>query len=331
MFMGLHENMHCDAAEHGKSGDLHGQSADFGGLVRSMRNEFPERRPEGFPGQRLVIVPPAIVVRAGGEPITRDLCVTHLGAFSAAGGHHVERPHGTSQHILIACISGSGSCQVGGGSWRLGPGGVLFLPPRERHVYSASAQSPWTIFWLHFRGLRVRDYLAGLGVSSARPVVTVGDPAVLTEAFEDTFRHTIHGFGPVAMIGMATAFARLLGVVHVHRHDSGARSRMAENRILKVLARMRGDLAHPWTLEELASAANLGCARFTELCRLQTGMPPLGLLIRLRLQRAMDLLQQGRHNVAEAAAAVGYGDPFYFSRLFRKHMGMPPSACLRGP
>jgi AraC-like DNA-binding protein len=60
-------------------------------------------------------------------------------------------------------------------------------------------------------------------------------------------------------------------------------------------------------------------------------MPPLGLLIRLRLQRAMDLLQQGTHNVAEAASAVGYDDPFYFSRLFRKHMGITPSSCRQGP
>ena len=68
--------------------------------------------------------------------------------------------------------------------------------------------------------------------------------------------------------------------------------RDAENRLLKVLALMREDLARPWTLEELAREAHLSSPHFTELCRRQTGMPPLGLLIRLRLQRAMDLLQQ---------------------------------------
>ena len=296
-----------------------------------MMPATPERRPDGFPGQRLVIVPPAIAIQACGQPITRDLCVTHLGAFVAAGGHYVERSHGTSQHILIACISGSGTCDLGGKEWQLEPGNLLFLPPRERHVYRSSAHSPWTIFWLHFRGLRANDYLTSLGVSSERPVVTVDDPAVLTEAFEDTFRHTTHGFNPAAMIGMTTAFARMLGVVKVHQRTPGSRSRLAETRIHKVLAQMREDLAHPWTLEELAHAAHLSAAHFSELCRLQTGMPPLGLLIRLRLQRAMDLLQQGNHNVAEAGAAVGYDDPFYFSRLFRKHMGVPPSACLHGP
>jgi AraC-like DNA-binding protein len=61
------------------------------------------------------------------------------------------------------------------------------------------------------------------------------------------------------------------------------------------------------------------------------GCRPRGLLIRLRLQTAMELLQRGTHNVSEAAAAVGYEAPFYFPRLFRKHMGIAPSTCRIGP
>jgi len=155
--------------------------------------------------------------------------------------------------------------------------------------------------------------------------------AVAGLAFEDTIRHANHGFGEAAMTGLSTAFARLLGLAKVHQVAVGARSRNAENRLLKVLALMREDVARPWTLEELARKANLSPPHFTALCRRQTGMPPLSLLIRLRLQRAMDLLQRGDHNVAEAARAVGYEDPFYFSRLFKKHIGMTPSSCMHGP
>lgn len=296
-----------------------------------MPDPLESRRPEGFPGQRLVILPPAIVVQAARQPLTRDLCVTHIGHFSAAGGHYVERHHGTSQHILIACLAGAGTCFLNGQEWRLEPGDALFLPPREPHVYHADERSPWTIFWVHFRGLRAVDYLTSLGVSASSPVLTVADPAVLLEAFEDTFRHVTHGFGEAALTGLTTAFARLLGLAKVHQRAAGSRSRRAESRLLKVLALMRDDLARSWTLPELAREAHLSVPHFTELCRRQCGMPAIGLLTRLRLQRAMDLLQHGHHNVAEAANAVGYDDPFYFSRLFKKHMGMPPSACRQGP
>lgn len=296
-----------------------------------MKIAAPEKRPEGFPGQRLVIIPPNIALQASRAPITRDLSITHIGTFVAASGHYVERPNGTSQHILIACLSGKGSCTVGGQEWKLEAGNLLFLPPREGHLYNADSKAPWTIFWMHFRGLRAEDYLASLGVSSARPVVAVDDVTMLREAFEDTFRHATHGYNQAAMTGLSTAFTRLLGLVKVHQRTPGSRSRQVEGRLLKVLARMRDDLAHPWTLEELARECHLGIPHFTELCRRQTGMPPLGLLIRFRLQKAMDLMQQRSHNVTEAALAVGYDDPFYFSRLFRKHMGIAPSSCLHGP
>lgn len=303
----------------------------FSTFLPSMTPALPEKRPEGFLGQRLVIIPPAIAVDASRKPVTRDLCVTHIGAFVAARGHHVERLHGTSQHILIACVSGNGSCTLAGQEWNLAPGDLLFLPPRKHHVYSATPGLPWTIFWMHFRGLRAADHLENLGVSTTNPIVSVDDPAVLIEAFEDSFRHATHGFNEAAMTGLSTAFGRLLGLAKVHQRMPGNRSRRAENRLLKVISLMRNDLAHPWTLAEMARISQLSIPHFTELCRRQTGLPPLGLLIRLRLQRAMDLLQQRTHNVTEASHAVGYEDPFYFSRLFRKHIGVPPSSCLHGP
>lgn len=175
------------------------------------------------------------------------------------------------------------------------------------------------------------DHLSNLAVSIENPVVSVDDPAVLVEAFEDTFRHATHGFSEAAMTGLSTAFGRLLGLAKVHQRAAGSRSRRAEGRLLKVLSQMREDFCRSWTLEELAREAGLSPPHFTELCRRQTGMAPLALLIRLRLQFAMDLLQQGNHNVAEAALAAGYEDPFYFSRLFKKHMGVTPSACRQGP
>jgi AraC family transcriptional regulator of arabinose operon len=315
---------------HGYLNEINGQNSDLEKRL-GMTQATLARRPEGFPGQRLVIVPSTLVAAAVRQPVTRDLCVTHIGHFSAAGGHFVERKHGTSEHVLIVCISGAGTCRLAGNEWRMEPGSVLFLPPKQYHIYAADERFPWTICWVHFRGQRANDYRRALGVSDAAPLLSVGDPAVLFEAFEDTFQHVTHGFNEAALIGLSTSFTRLLGLARVHQHRSDFRSHPAERRILKALALMRDDLARPWTLRELAGEAHLSIPHFTELCRRQAGMPAIGLLTRLRLQHAMNLLQQGSHNVAEAAAAVGYDDPFYFSRLFRKHMGTPPSSCRHGP
>jgi AraC family transcriptional regulator, arabinose operon regulatory protein len=296
-----------------------------------MDHVLQEQRHEGFPGQRLVVIPPDIVSAAGRRLITRDLCITHIGAYHAAKGHYVSRSKGTAQCILIACISGGGVCQFNGQEWKIRAGDLLFLPPREPHLYHAEPHAPWTIFWIHFRGSRVADHLANLGVSADRPVLTIDDPQVLLDAFEDTIRHASRGYGEAALTGLSTAFTRLLGLAKVHQVTLRTRSRNSDDRLNKTLAMMKGDLRRAWNLRELARHAGLSAPHFTELCRKQTGMPPMSWLIRLRLQRAMDLMQCGTHNVTEAARAVGYDDPFYFSRLFKKHLGVAPSMCRHGP
>lgn len=287
-------------------------------------------RQEGFPGQRLVVVPPTLVKRALKAPITRDLCVTHIGSFIAASSHSVRRPKGAAQHVMIGCVAGKGSGSVEGSEWRLGPGELVFLPPGREHHYRSDGERPWTIFWVHFQGKRARDYLGMLGMAGEVGVVKLDAPRSVTEAFEDTIRHTVHGFGELAMLGMSTAFARLLGLVRVHQSRLGGRTRGGELRVQNALSKMRGDLAHAWSVEELAALAGMSVPHFTDRCRQQSGMPPLALLIRLRLQKAMELLHSGTCNVSEAAQAVGYSDPFYFSRLFKRHMGVAPSACRAG-
>lgn len=286
---------------------------------------------DGFPGQRLVVVPDELVRRARGQPVLRDLCVTHIGAFRADRSHYVKRDGGSRQHVLIACMAGRGEGRIDGRSWSLGRGECVILPAGRPHAYRSDPRQPWTIFWVHFAGERAADYLSMLAAGEEDPVRGVDRMEVLAEAFEDCFRHTQAGFGEESMLGLSTAFARLLGLLRVHRKTSGIGSRDAETRMRAALTRMRADLAHPWSLAELAALAGLSVPHFSELCRDRTGLPPLALLIRLRLQRAMELLQQGTHNVGEAGRAVGYADPFYFSRLFRKHLGLPPNDCRGGP
>jgi len=308
----------------------HGQNPGIAHFV-GMPSESQVQRPDGFPGQRLVMIPPTIVSGAARQPITRDLCVTHIGAFSAAGGHYIERSHGTPQHILIACISGKGHSSLDGRDWRVNAGDLLFLPPRQAHTYKADSGLPWTILWAHFCGQRAEDYLAALGVTPQHPVVSVRDTKPLVGAFEDAFQHVTYGFGLAAMVGLSTAFIRFLGLVRVLQTTVASHPSSSENRLLHALGMIREKPEHPWTAEQMAHNAGLSVPHFTDLCRRQTGMPPLAYVISLRLQRAMDLLQQSRLHVAEVARAVGYEDPFYFSRLFRKHLGMPPSACRQGP
>jgi len=59
--------------------------------------------------------------------------------------------------------------------------------------------------------------------------------------------------------------------------------------------------------------------------RRATGLSPADYIRTRRLERAAGLLEAGTHNAAAAASACGFATPYYFSKCFRDHFGMPPS------
>ncbi|MCD6023186.1 MAG: AraC family transcriptional regulator [Fibrobacteria bacterium] len=85
--------------------------------------------------------------------------------------------------------------------------------------------------------------------------------------------------------------------------------------------------AHPerdWNLEELAERAGLSRAAFAQRFKKLASDTPGHYLARLRIQRAMDLLRATDDNLDAIAERVGYGDPFVFSKAFKRIQGVSP-------
>jgi AraC-like DNA-binding protein len=61
------------------------------------------------------------------------------------------------------------------------------------------------------------------------------------------------------------------------------------------------------------------------LCRRLFGDSPARLLLRLKLRRADEMLRDGDRRVKEVSDALGFANPFHFSRVFRRHLGRSPS------
>lgn len=83
------------------------------------------------------------------------------------------------------------------------------------------------------------------------------------------------------------------------------------------------------TLDDLAVLATLSKDQCIRAFKKATGLPPIQYLNRLRIQKAARLLQDTRLSVAEVANAVGFPDSNYFSRQFKKYLGMSPTKYLQ--
>jgi hypothetical protein len=144
---------------YGGSDEIHGRS--YG-----MRSKPASRQPgiaDGFPGERLTILPPAVLRRAKTLPGCRGLAVTHIGRFDHVRGHSVERPGGTRESLFILCLNGAGRGHLDGVSWSLRSGQGVVLPPGLPHGYAADPKNPWTLIWVHFVGPWAVDFTKIIG------------------------------------------------------------------------------------------------------------------------------------------------------------------------
>lgn len=78
------------------------------------------------------------------------------------------------------------------------------------------------------------------------------------------------------------------------------------------------------TLNDVANYVHLSASYFSGLFSQETGMSFLAYLTFLRINKAKELLSYGELNVSEVGSQVGYPNPYYFSRIFKKHTGSSP-------
>jgi AraC-like DNA-binding protein/quercetin dioxygenase-like cupin family protein len=83
--------------------------------------------------------------------------------------------------------------------------------------------------------------------------------------------------------------------------------------------------AEPLTLEHLAQIQRMSTRQFSYLFHKNIGIRPIDYVLQYRISRAREMLGMSESPIGEIAMLVGYDDPQYFSRVFRRHTGMSPS------
>ena len=284
---------------------------------------------EGFAGQRLVVVPRPVVAKALEQPLLRHLLPTDAGYYPKAQGHTCIRKTGSPEVIFIYCAEGTGWCEIAGIHHEIAKNQLLVINANTPHVYGAGKKKPWTIHWFHAVGSNVPHYLEHLGVTSQKPVVSLGGDVQLFSLFEDVREGLQHGFTLTHLIYAAHSLAHLMGLILRHKDAFGQGETSVRERIDKSIEFMRGHLREKLNIATLAALVNLSRSHYTTLFRRMTGYAPLNYLNHLRLQRAVELLNTTDLPIKQISDQLGFSDQFYFSRAFNKIYNHSPSEHRR--
>lgn len=112
--------------------------------------------------------------------------------------------------------------------------------------------------------------------------------------------------------------------------------RQAERDLLDYVVEVQGIMLEQYNkaldIEELARSSGTSATRFYQSFRWHTGLSPHKYFTKIRMDASLRLLAHSPASILDVAHSVGYMDEYYFSRLFKKHMGLTPTefvSCTR--
>ena len=113
---------------------------------------------DGFTGERALVLPRIIVDKMEEDPLTSMLHITDIGYYPKAKHHFRERKEPINQYVFIYCIDGAGSYRIGDQEYTVSANQYFILPAGVPHSYASNKSTPWTIYWIHFKGILAPFY-----------------------------------------------------------------------------------------------------------------------------------------------------------------------------
>jgi AraC-like DNA-binding protein len=236
---------------------------------------------------------------------------------------------------LIFVTRGRVSWVIAGVEYPLTPGGLLIVPPDVEHHAFCHTQ---------------RITLVSTHVEAALPGGQDVFELLVPPRFQQVPRDCPFD---QYLRGAAREYERPINAEHsmmlphwsqliareLFRHDAKLgllRYRQADPLIAGVLEEIERRVAQSVTLSDLAKRSGFSAQHLNRVFQRMLGVTPLKYHARVRMQRAAELLRDGRFSVSGVARAVGFDDAYYFSRQFSQYYRTSPSqyraeACSESP
>lgn len=287
---------------------------------------------EGFAGQRSLVLPKMIVDMLRTDPATSTLYITDIGYYPSASCHYVERRQPIGQHVLIYCMDGNGWFECNGSRHAVAPNTYFILPPDVPHSYGANAESPWSIYWIHFSGRLAAAYAPQCAVPHTVSPGVKSRIDARTRLFEEILEALNSGFNIDNIRYALSVFHHYLGTLRYldEYRNAGTDTRDAD--IVNVAVHYMGEnIERTMSLEQLSSFIGFSPSYLSTVFKTRTGHAPMAYFNLLKMRRACDLLDRTDMKICNICHKVGISDPYYFSRIFTKIMGLSPSAYRSRP
>jgi AraC-like DNA-binding protein len=257
-----------------------------------------------------------------------ELNVYHCGMEQCESCHSYG-PAVRDHYLIHYVLDGNGTFRTGETTYHLGPAQGFLICPGQVTYYEADRDTPWEYAWVGFHGARAQHYLRLAGLDQAHPIFR----AINHEAMSSLFRRMVEACAlsrsrDVRLRGYLYEFLSYLIEAAPTALDTGDRSR-AESYVQKAVEYIQLNYSERLTVSQIARHIGLDRSYLCSLFKQILDSSPQDFIIRFRIGKARELMEDPRLTISDIARSVGYEHPLTFSKTFHRVVGMSPSDYRR--
>jgi AraC family transcriptional regulator, arabinose operon regulatory protein len=295
----------------------------FGGVSDFLKPEYMQKAEKGFSGQRFMILPFYVMEEMERDELCKDLYIHSIGHYPNADHHHTARENGCSEYLLIYCVQGKGWYILNGRKHKVSANQIFILPANQPHSYGADKKEPWSIYWIHLKGIKAAlispEFIVPVTVASGMEhrIALFNE---IFDALKTDFQKKSLQYACLTLYHFLASFRyRPWQEYEIADNDS------AQSYVNLAIHFMNEQINTQLTLNDLAHHVHYSAPHLHKLFSKATGFSPIRYFLNLKIERACYYLTNTTYSVSQTAKILGFRDAYYFSRLFSKTKGVSPS------
>lgn len=236
-------------------------------------------------------------------------------------------------YFIFHLVEGHAVLHTGKKTFTLKPNQGFLIPPETLHYYEPEHAMPWSYFWFSFHGTKCEQLIRKIHLTYDNPIFAFEEQEQIFEQLNLLMKQNLLHFDrPCSEITKL----RILGLLYIYfaqlidsfpeRVEQMERKKHSESYVKQAIQFIELNFHKKISITEVAEFVGLNASYLGQLFKEYAQLSPKQFLCQYRMEKAAQYMNNPNLTIREISQAVGYEDPYLFSRMFRKVKQTSPTA-----